>query len=243
MNTTRPPLPTVSTAHTLNHFLENNQQREDLNEFFTLENPQLLELNMNAQTVFAKVGSMVAFRGALKFVRESMFEHGLLFFIKKYLSGEGLSLMKISGSGRAYLADKARLVHVIHLENNGISVNGKDLLAFDSKLQYDIKMMKRIGGMLAGGLFNVQVRGSGKVAICTHGRPIVFKVTPGRPLVTDPQATVAWSSHLNPDFQVQFGLKTLIGRGSGEALRMVFEGDGWVLVQPFEQSPLLPRQG
>jgi uncharacterized protein (AIM24 family) len=34
--------------------------------------------------------------------------------------------------------------------------------------------------------------------------------------------------------KTDFKAKNLIGRGSGEALQLAFEGQGWVLVQPSE---------
>jgi uncharacterized protein (AIM24 family) len=32
-------------------------------------------------------------------------------------------------------------------------------------------------------------------------------------------------------------MKTLVGRASGETLQMRFEGDGFVIIQPFEELP------
>ena len=32
--------------------------------------------------------------------------------------------------------------------------------------------------------------------------------------------------------------KTFFGRGSGESIQMKFDGDGFVVVQPFEETPM-----
>ena len=39
---------------------------------------------------------------------------------------------------------------------------------------------------------------------------------------------------MKTSIKTDVGLKTLIGRTSGESLQMAFEGQGWVLVQPSE---------
>ncbi len=114
-------------------------------------------------------------------------------------------------------------------------MNGNDLLAFEPSLKHEIKLMKRIAGMMAGGLFNVRCQGSGMLAITTHYEPLTLRVTPGKPVVTDPNATVAWSGNLQPEFQTDISFKTFVGRGSGESIQMRFEGDGFVIVQPYEE--------
>jgi uncharacterized protein (AIM24 family) len=60
-------------------------------------------------------------------------------------------------------------------------------------------------------------------------------VEPGNPVYTDPNATVAWSGELQPEFVTDVSLKSFFGRGSGESVQMKFEGQGFVVVQPFEE--------
>jgi len=243
MTTPHPPsqLP-VTQAMSVDAFLKATTQREDRNDSFCLETPSMLELNMKSSKIFAKAGSMVATMGPLNYSREGMFEHGLAHFLKKFFTGEGASLMKIEGSGRAYLADKARRIQLLNLNNQAVTVNGNDLLAFESSLQYSIKMVKRIGAMLSAGLFNVELRGQGVIALCSHGQPLTLKVNRGIPLYTDPGATIAWSSNLQPDFSVHTNVTSvLLGRGSGESVRMKFEGEGWVIIQPYEETPVRTR--
>jgi uncharacterized protein (AIM24 family) len=52
---------------------------------------------------------------------------------------------------------------------------------------------------------------------------------------TDPNATVAWSGGLMPEIVTDISLGTLLGRGSGESIQLRFAGEGWVVVQPYEE--------
>jgi uncharacterized protein (AIM24 family) len=88
-------------------------------------------------------------------------------------------------------------------------------------------------------LFNVQISGSGLVALTTHGEPLVLPVTGNRPVHTDPQATVAWNGGLQPEIHTNLSLGALVGRTSGESVQMRFAGSGWVMVQPCEETPVV----
>jgi uncharacterized protein (AIM24 family) len=54
---------------------------------------------------------------------------------------------------------------------------------------------------------------------------------------------VAWSGNLQPEFKTDVSLKTFFGRGSGESIQMSFRGDGFVVVQPFEEIYLQRTSG
>lgn len=216
-------------------FLASTAQDDSKRDFFQLENPHLLEINLAGQRVQVKKGSMVAYDGQIKFEREGILSQGLGNLFKKAISGEGTSMMHATGQGRLYVADSAKYVHVINLTNDTINVNGNDVLAYEEGVKSDIKILKSIGGMLGGGLFQVRLSGNGHIALTSHGRPITLRVTPDHPVCTDPNATVAWSGNLTPELKTDISLKTLIGRGSGESFQMRFAGEGWVMVQPYEE--------
>ena len=99
----------------------------------------------------------------------------------------------------------------------------------------EIKMLKKIAGMLSGGLFNIHLEGKGYIAVTTHYKPLILKVTPGNPIISDPNATVAWSANLSPEIRTDISIGTFLGRGSGESLQMVFRGEGFIVVQPYEE--------
>ncbi len=220
--------------YSLNEFVQETKQEDQNQGLFELETPRFLEVNLNGQ-VWAKAGSMVSYRGNIKFEREGMLEHGIGKLFKKAFTGEGTSLMKATGNGKLYLADGGKKISVLNLRDESIFVNGNNLLAFEPSLNWDIKLMRRMAGMLAGGLFNVKIEGTGMAAITTHYEPLTLIVSPGNPVYTDPNATVAWSGHLQPDFVTDISFKTFLGRGSGESIQMKFEGNGFVVVQPYEE--------
>jgi uncharacterized protein (AIM24 family) len=215
-------------------FVNQTAQKDRGEGLFELESDRLLEVNINGM-VWTKMGSMVAYRGDIKFTREGILEHGIGKFLKKAISGEGARLTKAEGRGQLYLADTGKKVTILDLQNEAIFINGNDLLAFEDGLQWDIKIMRKITGMMAGGLFNVRLEGTGMVAMTTHYDPMTLKVTPGNPVIVDPNATVAWSGSLTPEFRTDISLKTFFGRGSGESIQMEFAGDGFVVIQPYEE--------
>jgi uncharacterized protein (AIM24 family) len=202
---------------------------------FALEGDRLLAIDLDGQ-VWTKSGSMVAYNGDIKFTREGILEHGLGKFLKKALTGEGSRLTKAEGHGRLFLAELGKKVTILQLDGDSISVNGNDVLAFESSVEWDIKLMRKVAGMLGGGIFNMRLSGSGAVAIMTHYDPLTLRVTPDAPISTDPNATVAWTTNLEPKLQVDVSLKSFFGRGSGESLQMRFEGDGFVVIQPYEET-------
>lgn len=222
------------SRYSLADFVQRTAQ-QDLNQgLFELEGDRTLEVNLNG-IIWTKTGSMVAYLGNIKFTREGILEHGIGTFLKKALTGEGARLTKAEGQGKLYLADMGKKITVLHLNNESIYVNGNDVLAFEPSLRFNITMMRKVAAMLSGGLFNIRFEGTGMVAITTHYDPLTLRVTPQQPVYTDPNATIAWSGNLSPDFRTDVSLKTFFGRGSGESLQMAFHGDGFVVVQPYEE--------
>ena len=212
---------------TLETFSETESQ-----ESFALQNGKLLKVELNQVTIQAKLGSMVAYQGEVKF--EHAGSGGLGRLVKKAVTGEGARLMKMEGSGEVFLADQAQDIHLIKLEDDQITCNGANVLAFDAGIDWDIKKVE--GGaasMLAGGLFNMVLSGSGWVAVLSDGPPVLLDVG-GAPTFADAQAAITWSSGVTTQVKVEASAKALIGRGSGESIQIAFGGQGWVLVQPSE---------
>ena len=228
--------PSSGTArYTISEFVRSTEQQDRNEGLFEMEGDRLLEINLNGK-VWTKMGSMVAYLGDIKFTREGVLEHGMGRLLKKSVSGEGTKLTKAEGKGTLYLADTGKKISILTLEDDAIFVNGNDVLAFEDSIQWDIRLMKKISSVLAGGLTNIELKGSGMVAITTHYEPLTLRVTPNRPVTTDPNATVAWSGTLEPELKTDVSFRTLLGRGSGESIQMFFQGDGFVVVQPFEEA-------
>jgi uncharacterized protein (AIM24 family) len=220
--------------YSLAAFVEKTRDRDLKQGLFELESDRMLDINLNGE-VWIKKGAMVAYTGRVRFEREGLLEQGLGNLLKKAVSGEGSSLTKAIGNGSVFCADAGKKISILQLNNEAICVNGNDLLAFEMSLKYNIKMLKRMSAMLAGGLFNIRLEGTGMVAVTSHYDPLTLPVTNAEPVTTDPNATVLWSGNLEPEFKTDVQLKTFFGRGSGESIQLVFRGNGFVVVQPYEE--------
>lgn len=197
---------------------------------FVRQNSKMMKVELSQGEIFALAGSMVAYQGDVQFEHKGA--GGVKAFLKQKVTGEGLPLMRVSGTGEIFLANMGADVHVIQLENDAISINGANILAYEASLQSDIQMV-RGAGMMAGGLFNTTLSGTGQVAIVTDGSPLVLNPSEA-PTFVDPDAAVCWSAGLNIQPKMSFGMKALLGRTSGEEMQLGFHGQGFVVVQPSE---------
>ncbi len=224
----------VDRRYSIEEFVRTTEQSDRGQGTFELESPRLLEVNLDG-TVWTKAGSMIAYRGSVKFSREGILEHGVGKLFKRAVSAEPITLTKAEGVGKVYLADAGKKITILELGGETIFVNGNDILAFENTIEWDISLMKKVTAMMAGGLTNIRLDGHGKIAVTSHYEPLTLRVTADNPVVTDPNATVAWSGSLSPDLKTDVSFRTFIGRGSGESIQMLFQGDGFVVVQPFEE--------
>lgn len=200
---------------------------------FGLQNSQMLRVSLGADVLAVK-GSMVAFQGQVQFHHEKAGSVGKL--LKKMVTSEDMPLMRVSGQGEVFFANEGGYVYLVELDgSDGISVNGRNLLAFDAALGWDINRVKG-AGMMTGGLFNTTISGVGTAALCTVGKPVVLDCSE-QPTYVDVQAAVAWSANLVPNVVSSMNFKSLLRGGSGEAFQYAFHGTGFVVVQPYEFVP------
>ncbi|MFG3440908.1 AIM24 family protein [Nonomuraea sp. NPDC047897] len=203
---------------------------------FALQNSKMLVVHLPPE-VLARQGSMVAFQGQMDFSYEG---GGVGKMFKKMVTGEGAPLMRVTGQGRLFLADNADDIHLFYLENEALTVNGRNLLAMDAHLTWDIQRVQG-AGVAAGGLFNMTLKGTGWVAVTAHGTPVLLDAAQA-PTYADGQSAVCWSAGLHVGVNRTFKAGALIGRGSGEAMQLAFQGQGFVLVQASEGPPVIPSQ-
>ena len=201
-------------------------------ERFVLQNSQMLKVGLGPDILAAK-GSMVAYQGQVQFHHEKSGSVAKL--VKKVVTSENVSLMRVSGQGEVYFADEAGYIHLMHLDNEGISINSRNILAFDASLQWDINRTKG-AGIATGGLFNTTIGGTGTVAINVVGKPVVLDCTQ-RPTFVDPQSAVCWSANLSPGVHNSMNMSSMLRGGSGEAVQYAFHGPGFVVVQAYEWKP------
>jgi uncharacterized protein (AIM24 family) len=215
-------------------FAASNMENESPQLGMKLQNSKMLKIELNGE-MLARQGAMVAYQGQVQF--QALGSGGVGNFLKSKLTGEGVPLMKMSGVGDVFLAERAADIYIIDLDpGDALTINGKNVLAFDASLSYEIKMVSGVGGMMSNaGLFNCVFTGQGKIAILTKGTPVVLTVD--QPTYADPQAAICWSASLQTGIHRadQLGLGTLLGRSTGEAFTMSFQGQGFVVVQPSEE--------
>lgn len=205
---------------------------------FTLQNKKLLKINMQYGPVFCQMGSMVAYQGDVRF--ENTGSGGMQKMLKSKLTGEGVNVMQCSGSGELFVADMASEIQVFYLENDMVSVNGSNVLAFSSSISWDIHRIAG-AGMATGGMFNVSLSGTGYVAVTTKGDPVCLDVSAGNTFA-DPNAVVLWTSGVQIGVKTDTGgLKSMIRGGTGEMFQLQFGGQGYVMIQPAEN--VIPNAG
>jgi uncharacterized protein (AIM24 family) len=216
-------------------FTADNLEKESAQPGLRLQNSKMLKVELNGE-VMARRGAMVGYQGQVQF--QALGAGGVGKWLKSKVTGEGVPIMKMTGQGDVFLANEAQDIYLIDLEgNDALSINGANVLAFESSLQFDIKMVQGMGMLSSAGLFNCVFSGQGRIAITTHGTPVVVQVD--QPTYADPQAAVCWSATLQTGFHraEQMGLGMLVGRTTGEAFTMSFAGQGFVVIQPSEQPP------
>ena len=208
---------------------------------FALQNKKMLKIQMQYGPVWARTGSMVCYQGDVKF--ENKGSGGLGKMFRQAVTGEGVDMMQCTGHGELFVAEQASEIQVMYLENDAISVNGANVLAFSSSIDWDIHRVQARGAAMTGGLYNVSLRGTGYVAITTKGDPVALDVA-SAPTFADAQAVVMWTAGVTMDVRVDTGgLKSMIRGGTGELLQMAFGGQGYVLVQPSESVTQGGHQG
>ena len=214
----------------------NLNQFEELGEAqaqFELQNKKLLRVTLAHGPIQAQSGSMVAYQGEANFTNKG--SGGVGKMLKKAVSGESASFMEVGGSGEVFLAHQGMDIQIMYLENDAVSVNGSNVLAFSSSIAWDIrKVGSGMAGAMAGGLFNVFLQGTGFVAVTTDGQPVMLDVA-SAPTFADPNAAVMWSAGVTMNVKTDTGgMKSMVRGGTGETFQLAFSGAGFVLVQPSE---------
>ncbi|MEV7287343.1 AIM24 family protein [Streptomyces sp. NPDC093252] len=198
-----------------------------------VHNAKTLKVTMvSGQDLYAKAGSMIAYDGYVQF---DAAPGTLRRTAEEMVTGEGGKLMLCRGDGELYLADYGGEVLVVHLNNEAMSVNGPSLLACDASLGLTIEPVKGLAKLSGSGLTNLVIRGTGWVALVTRGMPISLDCAE-RETYVDPDALIAWTDGLDMKARRTMKASALIGRGSGEAFQIGFKGQGFVVVQPSEDT-------
>ncbi|MCB8902999.1 MULTISPECIES: AIM24 family protein [unclassified Streptomyces] len=214
-----------------------NHAEQQSQERYVIQNPQLLRVSLTGQDdVLARKGAMVAYQGLVDFDGEYKTPGQRR---AQARTGEGLDLMRCSGQGTVYLANLAQYVHVVDVEQEGLTVDSAYVLALDSTLHTEVIAVDSQYGVSGTGKYQLNISGRGRVALMTSGQPLMMQVTPEKYVSVDADAIVAWSTGLRVQMQAQTHSSSVrTRRGStGEGWELSFLGQGFALVQPSEVMP------
>ncbi|MEU4065794.1 AIM24 family protein [Streptomyces wedmorensis] len=214
-----------------------NHAEQQSQERYAIQNPQLLRVSLTGQDdVLARKGAMVAYQGLVDFDGEYKTPSQRR---AQARTGEGLDLMRCSGQGTVYLANLAQYVHIVEVEQEGLTVDSAYVLALDSTLHTEVIAVDSQYGISGSGKYQLNISGRGKVALMTSGQPLMMQVTPEKYVSVDADAIVAWSTGLRVQMQAQTTNSSVMRRrgNTGEGWELSFLGQGFALVQPSEVMP------
>jgi uncharacterized protein (AIM24 family) len=196
----------------------------------SLQNSRLVKVVLDGE-VLARQGAMVAYQGEIEFVFEGA--GGMKNPFKKALTGEGVPLMRCRGQGDLFLARNSDQLHLTDLDGGSQTVNGANVLALEPRADMGHPQGRgrdrAVGRRVQHGLHRDGM-----------DRVVGLRDASLAPTYADLQSAIAWSSSLRTRLVRTAKAGALIGRGSGEALQIAFEGDGVVVVQASE-GPVVPK--
>jgi uncharacterized protein (AIM24 family) len=213
-------------------FLVDSLEPETGKDKFDIVENRLVRIELDG-FVWIKRGTVVAYHGDLKFRRENVLQSETVQTkagpVRSALKREIVPLAKAEGKGCLYISDDGAHSQVVRLEGGTVYIVSTNLLAFEPTLDHEVRLAGGVG-VLAGGIFVVKLSGNGLVAFSLKGDPLTMRVTPDDPISTDPTATVAWTGSLWPELKTDLDVRSLLAHGGGEAIQMLFRGEGYVIV-------------
>lgn len=213
-------------------FLIDSLEPESGRDRFDIIEKRLVRIELDG-SVWIKRGSSVAYHGDVKFHRERVLQtEGIAVKsgpLRSALKREIAPLARAEGKGCLYISDEGAHSQVVRLEGGTIYIVSSHLLAFEPTLKHEVLMVGGVG-VLAGGIFVIKLSGNGLMAFSLKGCPLSMRVAPDDPISTDPTATIAWTGSLWPELKTDVELRTLLAHGGGEAIQMLFRGEGLVIV-------------
>ncbi|MBI9113484.1 AIM24 family protein [Sanguibacter suaedae] len=219
-----------------------------------LVNSKVLKVGVqHGQTVTARKGSMLYYKGDVTFTPHSMGGgggmpgfSGVAGMAGRMMQGEHVALMVAQGAGEVFYGLEGLYVEIIPLDGSSmLTVEADRLLAYEGHVQTSIVPLTSQGGirgavrgaMTGQGMFTTQVSGQGTVAVLSHGGCFPLQVGGyGGEVVVDPQAYVGHLGNITVDLSASVGFRDVVGRGSGEATQLKMSGQGTVWVQASEKK-------
>ena len=161
---------------------------------------------------------MVAYQGSVNF--EHAGSGGLGRMLKKAMTGEGTTLMKMAGSGEVFLAD-AGAGHPPDLPRERLH-HGQRAEPARLRRRHRLGHQARPGRHLArrwpAASTTWSCAGPAGWRSSPTARPCC-STSPSAPTFADAQAAITWSSGVTTSIKTDFKMKNFIGKGSGERSR------------------------
>lgn len=133
-------------------FAHNEQQTQ---ERWSLQNQQMLRVALAGHDdVLARKGAMVAYQGLVEFDAEYQSNNAAR---ARAHTGEGLDLMRCHGQGTVYLANLAQRIHIMDVEQDGLTVDSSYVLAMDSSLHHEVIAVDSLYGISGSGKYQLKI--------------------------------------------------------------------------------------
>ncbi|MDQ0932508.1 uncharacterized protein (AIM24 family) [Streptomyces turgidiscabies] len=132
-------------------FAHNDSQTQ---ERWSLQNKQMLRITLAGHDdILARKGTMVAYQGLMEFDAEYQSSNQGR---SRAHTGEGLDLMRCHGQGTVYLANLAQHIHMVDVEQDGLTVDSSYVLAMDSGLHHEVIAVDSLYGISGSGKYHAQ---------------------------------------------------------------------------------------
>jgi uncharacterized protein (AIM24 family) len=169
--------------------------------------------------VFVRQGSVVWYRGKIKFAAEPAFR------------GTRLErILRANGRGTLLVSDIGRRAFGRELSGDSLYLEGSRLLALDQGLSFrlepihDFRRNRRVDVL--------RIHGAGSVILSVAGPLIAHEVSSEYPLIVSSRDLVAWSGNLVPAVVEDRFLEEVMQPDAGSSPKIRFEGSGTVLTEP-----------
>jgi len=169
--------------------------------------------------VFVRKGSVVWYRGKIRFAAEPAFRGTRL-----------EKILRANGRGTLLVGDIGRRAFGRELSGDALYLEGSRLLALDQGLSFrlepihDFRHNRRVDIL--------KIHGTGSVILSVGGELLAHEVSSEYPLIVSSRDLVAWSGNLVPSVIEDRFLEEVMQPDLGSAPKVRFEGVGTVLTEP-----------
>lgn len=209
---------------------------------YELINEKMLLVKLRNEELLARRGAMIAYNGAIEFAPNMLGNEGVQGGAMRAVTGERMPLMRATGNGDVFYAERGLHITIISLDNERLAIESDNVLAFDNRLRSGTEFQGNQGvqGLVRGaasgqGLWTTTFDGRGEIAILSDGDAIGLPVSAERPIHVDPNAYIGHKGNVQSQFVTDVSWKTLVGQGSGESFQLKFTGSGTVYIQASER--------